>query len=228
MTTAPPRPPALSGLVTLPGVYAPQADTHLLARVLAAEPVGPGTRVLDLCTGSGALALLAALRGAHVSATDLSWRAVLSTRLNAARARQRVRVLRGDLSGPVRGQRFDLVVSNPPYVPAPGAPRRRDHSAALAWDAGPGGRRTLDRVCAHAGQVLSAHGVLLLVHSGMCRTGETLRRLAEAGLRGEVADRCHVPFGPVTRARLGWLRAEGLLEPDGEHEELVVIRAARE
>jgi release factor glutamine methyltransferase len=225
MTTAPPRPPALDALWTLPGVYAPQADTHLLARALGAEPIGPGTRVLDLCTGSGALALLAALRGAHVSATDLSWRAVLSARLNAARARQRVRVLRGDLSGPVRGQRFDLVVSNPPYVPAPVA--ARGHSAARAWDAGPGGRQTLDRVCAHAGEVLSARGVLLLVHSGMCRTEETLSRLAASGLRAEVADRCHVAFGPVTRARLGWLREEGLLARGEEQEELVVIRAER-
>ncbi|MYX22659.1 methyltransferase, partial [Streptomyces sp. SID8380] len=56
---------------------------------------------------------------------------------------------------------------------------------------------------------------------------ETLRRLGEAGLRAEVAERCEVPFGPVTRARLAWLRAEGLLDAGAGTEELVVIRAER-
>ncbi|WP_037931986.1 methyltransferase [Streptomyces sp. SPB78] len=231
MAVAPPLPPGLDGLWTLPGVYAPQADTHLLARALGTEPIGPHTHVLDLCTGSGALALLAARRGARVCATDLSWRAVVSARINAARAGQRVRVLRGDLSGPVRGQRFEPDREQPPYVPDPAArtsPRRdRSHAASLAWDAGPGGRHLVDRVCAHAGDVLSPRGVLLLVHSAMCRAEETLRRLGEAGLRAEVAERCEIPFGPVTRARLAWLRAEGLLDAGARTEELVVIRAER-
>lgn len=85
MTTVAARPADLGKLWDLPGVYAPQGDTHLLARALHAEEITAGMDVLDVCTRSGALALLAARSGARVSATDISWRAVLIARLNAAR-----------------------------------------------------------------------------------------------------------------------------------------------
>ncbi|MFJ8143141.1 HemK2/MTQ2 family protein methyltransferase [Streptomyces sp. NPDC096013] len=227
MTTAPARAADLGRLWTLPGVYAPQADTHLLAQALDAEGVVPGVDVLDVCTGSGALALLAARKGARVTATDISLRAVMTARLNAARAGQRVRVLHGDLTGPVSGQRFDLLVSNPPYVPAPEGHRPGPHTPAVAWDAGHCGRLALDRICAHARDLLRPHGVLLMVHSGLCGVDETLRRLSATGMRCAVADRALVPFGPVLTKRLPWLRAQGLIGPEDDKEELVVIRAER-
>ncbi|MFF0000509.1 methyltransferase domain-containing protein [Streptomyces avermitilis] len=73
----------------------------MLAQALQAEGITADMDVLDVCTGSGALALLAARMGARVWATDISRRAVLPARMNAARAGHRVRVLRGDLIGPV-------------------------------------------------------------------------------------------------------------------------------
>ncbi|MEE1752825.1 HemK2/MTQ2 family protein methyltransferase [Streptomyces sp. SP18CS02] len=227
MTTAAARPADLGKLWTLPGVYTPQADTHLLAQALEAERITEDMDVLDICTGSGALALLAARRGARVSATDISWRAVMTARLNAARAGQRVQVWRGDLTGPVAQQRFDLVVSNPPYVPTPHAHRARRHRAEIAWNAGHGGRRAVDRICAFARDVLRPRGVLLMVHSGLCGAEETLGKLTDAGLHCTVADRSSVPFGPVMTARLPWLRAQGLIGADEDEEELVVIRAER-
>ncbi|OKJ72359.1 HemK2/MTQ2 family protein methyltransferase [Streptomyces sp. CB02460] len=227
MTTTAAPPVDLGRLWTLPGVYAPQADTHLLARALQAEGPAAGMDVLDVCTGSGALALLAARSGARVSAIDISRRAVLTTRLNAARAGHRVRVLRGDLTGPVLGRRFHLIVSNPPYVPAPQARRVRAHGPEVAWDAGLCGRQALDRICAHAHDALHPNGVLLLVHSGLCGAEETLARLTASGLRAAVTSRSSVPFGPVMTARLPWLRARGLLGPRDDTEELVVIRAER-
>lgn len=225
MTTAAAPPIDLGNLWTLPGVYAPQADTYLLAQALRAEGITADTDVLDVCTGSGALAVLAARMGARVAATDISRRAVLTARMNAARAGQRVRVLHGDLTGPVARHRFDVVVSNPPYVPAPHP--HRSHRPAVAWDAGPGGRQAVDRICAHAGHVLRPHGVLLMVHSGLCGTEESLRRLTDTGLRCSVTHRSRVPFGPVLTERLPWLRARGLLGADEDTEELVVIRAER-
>lgn len=228
MTTAAARSAALGNIWTVPGVYAPQADTRLLAQALRAEKITAGMDVLDICTGSGALALLAARTGARVTATDISRRAVMTARMNALRAGQRIRVLHGDLTGPVAEQRFDVVVSNPPYVPTPYAhhPPRR-HGPAVAWNAGHSGRQVLDRICARSRDVLRPHGVLLLVHSGLCGAEETLRRLSDTGLRCSVTNRSYVPFGPVITQRLLWLRARGLIGVDEDAEELVVIRAER-
>ncbi|MGW2406358.1 HemK2/MTQ2 family protein methyltransferase [Streptomyces sp. NPDC001739] len=228
-------------LMTLPGVYAPQDDTRLLLHALYREGIGPGTELLDLGTGSGALALGAARRGARVTAVDIAWRAVLTTWLNARLAGLRLRVRRGDLATAVRGRTFDLLVSNPPYVPAPG--RRPPRGAARAWDAGLDGRLHIDRICDLAPAALRSGGVLLMVHSGLCGTGDTLSRLSRSGLRAEVSDRAHIPFGPVLRSRLPWLRSNGLLDMTGDSsmpgdssmtgdssphtEELVIIRAER-
>ncbi|MGW6746728.1 methyltransferase, partial [Streptomyces sp. NPDC055025] len=191
-----------------------------------AEGLAADMDLLDVCTGGGALAVLAARMGARVSATDISRRAVMTTRLNALRAGQRVRVRRGDLSTPWGGRTFDVVVSNPPYVPAPRT-RPPPRGPARSWDAGRDGRHVVDRICAHAPSLLRPHGILLMVHSGLCGADTTLRQLAAAGLTCSVTDRTYVPFGRVLTRRLPWLRAQGLIGAGDDREELVVIRAER-
>ncbi|RII09707.1 Release factor glutamine methyltransferase [Streptomyces sp. YIM 130001] len=218
-------------LVRLPGVYAPQHDTRLLLKAVEHEGALDGVRLLDLGSGSGALALGAARLGAEVTAVDLAWRAVLATRINARLARQHVRVRRGDLLSAVRGERYEMVVCNPPYVPSMGRPPSK-HSRALAWDAGQDGRAVLDRVCATAPEALAPGGVLLLVHSALCEPQRSLTQLRRSGLTAEVTDCERIPLGPVLRSRRDWLEARGLL-PTGSlnaapaDEELVVIRARR-
>ncbi|GHF28505.1 methyltransferase [Streptomyces mashuensis] len=215
------------GLLTLPGVYAPQEDSALLAQALRQEGPLPGARVLDVGTGTGVLAITAARAGAErVVAVDVSRRAVLTARLNAVLARQRVHVVRGDLLAPVAGERFDLVLANLPYVPSrrAGVP---DHGLARAWEGGRDGREVVDRFCAGVGPLLRPGGVLLMVHSAFSGPGATLDRLREAGLAAEVTGRRVVPFGPVLRGRRGWLRARGLAGPGEDKEELVVIRGRR-
>src|ERR687896_2656819 len=103
----------------LPGVFRPRSDTWLLAAALQRRPQLRGGAVLDVCTGSGALAVAAALAGARsVTAVDVSRRAVLTARLNARLNGVRVEALRGNLLDAVPGRRFDVIVSNPPYLPA--------------------------------------------------------------------------------------------------------------
>lgn len=213
-------------LIALPGVYRPQDDTWLLAEALGDERLGPEDKVLEIGAGTGALALRAAARGAEVTATDVSWRAVISTRVNALRQRRTLRVLHGDFAARAHGRRFDLVLANPPYVPSPG-PRPPSHGAARAWDAGSDGREIIDRICERAPGLLSERGILLLVHSGMCGTGATLRNLARAGLDAAVTRRAVVPWGPVLRSRRDWLRSEGIAGSSDAWEELVIIRAQR-
>ncbi|WP_405671090.1 HemK2/MTQ2 family protein methyltransferase [Streptomyces sp. NBC_01530] len=204
------------------GVYRPQADTRLLRRALRRESITARTDVLDLGTGSGVLAVEAARLGGRVTAVDISWRAIAVAWFNALLNGQTLRVRHGDLASGIPGRRFDLVLANPPYVPAPGqAPPR---GIARAWDAGPDGRLLIDRVCDSAPRVLRPTGRLLIVQSDLCGVDATLARLARAGLRGDVADRFRVPYGHVLRSRLGWLREQGLTD-DSTTEELVVIRA---
>lgn len=211
-----------------PGVYAPQADTYLLARALHREEPAPGMDVLDLGTGTGALAICAARKGARVTAVDIAWRAVLTTRLNALRAGQRLTVHRGDLLEPVRGRSFDMIISNPPYVPTPPSEQAIGRGPERAWNAGVDGRAVLDRICSEAPYVLRPGGVLLIAQSGLSGTEETLERLAGAGLRATVADRAYIPFGPVLRSRLPWLRESGQIASREKNEELVIVRAQRD
>ncbi|MGW0754493.1 HemK2/MTQ2 family protein methyltransferase [Streptomyces sp. NPDC002587] len=211
-------------LIALPGVYRPQADTRLLAGALDREDLGPRTDVLEIGTGTGVLALRAAGRGARVTAVDVSWPAVVTTRLNALRHRLPVRVLHGDFAARSAGRRYDVVITNPPYVPAPGK-RLPPGGPERAWDAGPDGRAVIDRICASAPALLSPGGVLLMVHSAMCGTETTADRLTRAGLAAEVATTASVPWGPVLRSRRGWLERQGLAAEAEEWEELVVIRA---
>ncbi|MEV0444670.1 HemK2/MTQ2 family protein methyltransferase [Streptomyces spectabilis] len=213
-------------LLTPPGVYAPQCDTELLLRALYREDLRTAAPVLDLGTGSGALALAAARLGADVTALDISWKAVLTARINAFRAGQPVTVRRRDMTARIPPGPYDLVVSNPPYVPSLSSlPPRR--GAARAWDGGPDGRALVNRVCDVSARALRAGGALLIVHSALCGVAATLARLTDLGMDAQVTDREIVPFGPVLRSRRAWLRHRDLLGEDETCEELVVIRAER-
>lgn len=212
-------------LLRPPGVYRAQSDTALLTDVLQRGGYAVGGHVLDIGTGTGALALAASRAGAaSVVAVDLSMRSVVATWLNSRLHGAPVSVRRGDLFAPVGDRQFDLIMANPPYVPAATAvlPRYR---IARCWDAGRDGRAILDRICAGAAERLTAQGVLLLVHSAVCGEEHTISRLADAGLVGEVIERTRISFGPVMRARAALLEARGLLEPGQSIEELVVVAA---
>jgi release factor glutamine methyltransferase len=211
-----------------PGVFRPRSDTWLLARVLAREADLPGSRVLDVCCGSGAIAVAAASGGAaQVTAVDVSRRAVLAARVNARLNGVRVRARRGDLFEPVRGEEFDTIVSNPPYVPAAAdqLPRR---GPSRAWDAGRDGRALIDRVIDEAPARLRPRGLLLVVQSSVTGVNATMERLVGAGL-GEVkvVERRRGPLGPLLAARATELERRGLLRPGEREEDIVAIRARR-
>lgn len=212
-------------LVRPPGVYRAQDDTSLLRDALCRHGGAAGRSVLDVGAGTGALAIEAGRAGAaSVTAVDLSRRSVLASWLNSRFRGVPATVRRGDLFSPVIHDRFDLVLANPPYMPAASGPLPR-HRMARCWDAGPDGRSLLDRICDGVPSVLNDDGSLLLVQSQLAGEEATLRRLEEANLFSVVLGRGRVPFGPVLRARAPMLRARGLLTPDQVEEELVVIEA---
>ena len=125
-------------------------------------------RVLDLCTGSGCLAILAAIAfpRARIDAVDLSAGALALARRNVATHRlgDRITLHRGDLFRPLGAARYDLIISNPPYVDAGGMARlppeyRQEPRMALA--AGADGLDLVHRILAEAPRHLRKGGALL-------------------------------------------------------------------
>jgi release factor glutamine methyltransferase len=219
-------PPAGRAIRTwaLPGVYGPAEDTRLLADALLREDL-IGARVLDLCTGTGFLAATAARAGAtDVTGVDVSRRAAMTARMNLWRNGGRGVVRRGDLLAAAPEGDFDVIVSNPPYVPAPTdvLPTR---GPARAWDGGLDGRAVVDRICADAPGRLRPGGVLLLVHSHVAGVQRTLDALRAAGLDAEIGARRSLTFGPVMRRRRELLREARLIDDGDAAEVLVVVRA---
>ncbi|MFL1377043.1 MULTISPECIES: HemK2/MTQ2 family protein methyltransferase [unclassified Nocardiopsis] len=214
----------------LPGVYRAQQDTSLLRAVVRRRGrcgQVAGRSVLDVGSGTGAVGIEAFRAGAaSLTSVDLSRRSALTSWFNSRLHGVPATVRCGDLFAPVSPRRFDLVLANPPYMPAVG-PRPPRHRMARCWDAGPDGRFLLDRICAGVASVLNDGGVLLLVQSEFADERATVDRLTQAGLVPAVLARGRVPFGPVVRARIPELRARGLLGPDQVEEELVVIEARR-
>lgn len=199
----------------------------MLADVLRNETLLPESRVLDLCTGSGLLALTAAARGVRdVTAVDVSRRAVLTVRLNALLNGVRIRALRGSLFDVLGDERFDVIVSNPPYVPAETdeLPRR---GPQRAWDAGLDGRVVLDRLLAEAPARLRPGGRLLITHSSLLGLEPTERALAEGGLEVDVPVRRRGPLGPLMAGRVEHLERQGLLRAGQREEEVLVIRGRK-
>ena len=123
-------------------VQPPKAGSLFFCRHL---PVRPGERVLEIGSGLGLAAVLAARAGARVVATDVVPEAVAAIRQNAALNGVEVDARLGDCYAPVSGERFDLVCTNPPQMPTP-PERERDDGAATADNGGLDGWSILDRV----------------------------------------------------------------------------------
>ena len=101
-----------------PGVLIPRQDTEILCEE-ALSRLRPGMRVLDIGTGSGALAVsLAKLGGARMTAADVSDAALAIAQENAKRNGADVRFVKSDCFEALAGERFDMIVSNPPYIDA--------------------------------------------------------------------------------------------------------------
>jgi release factor glutamine methyltransferase len=180
-----------------PDVLVPRPETELLVEAaLTALPDG-GT-ALDLCTGSGAIGISLALEkpGARVAATDLSPTALAVARENSAALGAKVHFHEGDLFAALApGLRFDLIVSNPPYVPTSelaGLSREVRREPTMALDGGPDGLALLRRIVADAPRWLAPGGSLLLeMHEShaealprLCREAGFARAEARKDLAG--------------------------------------------
>lgn len=171
-----------------PGVLVPRPETELLVELALAHDFGtvPTPRILDLGTGSGAIALAVAkeLSNAEVWAVDRSSTALAAARANAQQASlQAVHLRQSDWFSALTGERFHLVLANPPYLCA--------HDPALASDglceepvealvAGPTGLEAIARIIAMAPVHLHPGAALYLEH-GATQAEAVRALLATAG-----------------------------------------------
>ena len=153
--------------VIVPRSYIGELITAGLPGLLA-DRDGVG-RVLDLCTGSGCLAILAALLcdSATVDAVELSNEALKVAERNVAdyRLTDRVRLLQGDLFVPVTTERYDLIIANPPYVTAAAVaafPPEFKAEPVMAHLGGNDGMDLVRRILGEAGRHLTPDGLLVV------------------------------------------------------------------
>ena len=128
---------------------------------------------LDLCTGSGCLAVLLAraFTRARVDAADVSPAALAVAQINVGkyRLKSRIRLVRSDMFSALRGKHYDLIVSNPPYVTAAGMknlPREYRHEPALGLGGGRDGLDCVRRILAQASAHLNPGGLLVVEVGG--------------------------------------------------------------
>jgi release factor glutamine methyltransferase len=166
-----------------PGVFVPRPETELVAGevidALASREVGTSSIVVDLCSGSGAIALSIAdeVSTAHVTAVELDPDALiwLERNVEALRVRDRVRVVAGDAGAvadllPDLVGRCDVVVTNPPYVPEGASirdPEVVDFDPALALWGGPDGLDVVRRIERQAARLLVAGGLFVVEHADL-------------------------------------------------------------
>ena len=169
----------LTGEAWLHGVPFHVDERVIVPRSLIAEPLVEGTldawlppnakRVLDLCTGCGALAVLAAVTWPDVAidAADISEGALAVARKNLTRhgLGKRIELLQGDGLTACAGRRYDVILCNPPYVNAYSMsqlPAEYRAEPAIALAGGPDGMSFIRKLIAHAQVFMTPHAVLVL------------------------------------------------------------------
>lgn len=176
-------------------VYEPAEDTFIIARDLS---VSRGEKVLDMGTGCGILAVLAAEKASEVVTVDVNPHAVACAKKNAELngVATKVETRLGDLFDAVEAdEKFDLILFNAPYLPV-----ERDEGKSWiekAWVGGETGRTVIDRFINKASKYLTENGRILLVQSSLSNVEETLRRFSQHKLRATLVGEEKLAFEKI-------------------------------
>jgi release factor glutamine methyltransferase len=173
-------------------VYEPAEDSFLFADSLDLKE---GERVLDVGTGCGLLAVLAAEKAGEVFAVDVNPHAVRCARVNAKfnNVRGRISFVQGNLFAAFCNfVRFDVILFNAPYLAADES--EPDSWVTRAWWGGSSGREVIDRFIAQSPGYLECTGRLFLLQSNIAGIEETFRAFEGNGMRAEIVAECSAPF----------------------------------
>lgn len=192
-----------------PAVLIPRADTEVLVEETV-KRLSPGMSILDVGTGSGAIAIALAHEnpGVQVTALDCSEEALAVAAKNAElnKVADRVECVTGDLNVLPTGP-FDVIVSNPPYIPTRDwqelMPEVRDHEPRLALDGGTDGLEAYRKLAIQSNQVLVPGG-WLLVEVGINQARDVAALFSAAGLTevGTRDDYAGIPRVVMGRTKL--------------------------
>ena len=172
-------------------VYEPAEDSFFFATNLI---IKPDQVVLDLGTGSGILAIIAAKKAQYVLAVDLNPYAIRCAKENAELNKiQNMAFLQGDLFTALKdGTKFDLILFNAPYLPS----EEGEDSTWIgrSWAGGANGRVVLDRFIPQVPSYLKPHGRVLLMQSTLTGIEKTINTFAKQKLRAVVIAEQQLPF----------------------------------
>lgn len=173
-------------------VYEPAEDSFLLAEKMT---VTEDDAVLDMGTGCGILAVLAAEKAKRVLAVDINPHAIECAIKNAEMngVKERIEFRNGDLFQPIKpNESFSLILFNSPYLPS--EPDEERSWIGKAWAGGANGRKVIDRFVMNVPNFLAAGGRIQLVQSSLSDVDRTLKMFSERSLRAMVVAQVKVAF----------------------------------
>jgi release factor glutamine methyltransferase len=192
-------------------VLIPRFDTEILVQK-AIEIIKdiPEGKVLDLCTGSGAIAISIAKNcQCDITATDISEEAIEVAKQNAINNQVEIEFKQGSLFGPVKGEKFHVITCNPPYIPTGDIPsleaQVRDYEPTLALDGGADGLNFYKDIIAKSTKHLNEQGYLIF-ELGIGQS-ELVKELMQEKFDVEFAYDFNNP--PIARVAIGKLKNSG-------------------
>jgi len=170
-------------------IYAPSDDSYLLVEHLNIMPTDV---VLEIGTGCGMIALVAAKTAKKVIATDVSPFAVQCARKNVKinQLESKIEIRQGDLFSPIKtGERFNLILSNPPYLPESEEMHQQDAQwLEKAWNGGRSGRKFIDRFIRNCKLYLEPLGRVQMVQSSLSKIRKSCELFQNQGFQVELGE----------------------------------------
>ena len=169
--------------------YTPSDDSYLLVEHLKIRPTDV---ILEIGTGCGIIALVAARMAKRVIATDISPAAIQCARKNVKtnQLESKIEIRQGDLFNPIKtGERFNLILSNPPYLPE----SKEDHQQGAgwlekAWNGGRSGRKFIDRFIRNCKPYLEPLGRVQVVQSSLSNIPKSCELFQKLGFQVELGE----------------------------------------
>ncbi len=165
-------------------VYEPHDDTELILRtVIESERELKGKTILEIGAGTGIISIILAKKGARVTAIDISEKAVACIKFNAKLNETKLKVFRGDLFSPVKSEKFDIIIFNPPYLPESDLDKYLSPGYRLAVIGGKKGSEIIIKFLECLEKHLKKNGRAFFIASSLSNIDEIMKKVREKELK---------------------------------------------